>query len=103
MNTGRTIKNMKGKKLAFFYMLVFVSLIILFAEFFHVETVIGQDDDCPICLWERTSLSIATLNIFSCALLLVVIAMLRESVLNIVTPAYIFKLRGRSPPFRNLH
>lgn len=91
----------RGKKLAFLYMLIFVSVFILFAEFFHSETILGQEDDCPICLWERTSLSIAKLNIFSCVLLLILMSLLGETPVDKVSSAYQFRLKGRSPPLQN--
>lgn len=38
----------------FFFFLLFISTVFLFAEYFHIETDIGQNEKCPICRWERS-------------------------------------------------
>ena len=52
---------MKLKRIAFICLLVAFSIIILFADFFHTETTLEEQDDCPICIFERNTLAISQL------------------------------------------
>jgi hypothetical protein len=51
----------KLKRIAFLYLLAAISIIFLLADFFHTETTLEEQDDCPICIFERNSLAISQL------------------------------------------
>jgi hypothetical protein len=62
---------MKLKRIAFLYLLIAISIIFLFAVFFHTETTLGEKDDCPICIFERNILAISQLYFLSVVILFV--------------------------------
>jgi hypothetical protein len=62
---------MKLKRIAFLYLLVVISIIFLFADFFHKETTLEKKDDCPICIFEQNILAISQLYFLSVAILFV--------------------------------
>jgi hypothetical protein len=60
---------MKLKQIAFLYLLVVISIIFLFADFFHTETTLEEQEDCPICIFERNVIAISQLYFLSIAIL----------------------------------
>jgi hypothetical protein len=63
----------KTKRLQFLFFFFFISSIFFFAEYFHIEKDFGEDDNCPICLWERSLFTFGQLYFFCFYLLLILL------------------------------
>jgi hypothetical protein len=91
---------MKMKRIAFIYLLVAISIIFLFADFFHTETTLEREeqDDCPICIFERNTLAISQLYFLFVAIVFVSLFrfVIRQNRARPVFVHYHFNIRG--PP-----
>jgi hypothetical protein len=94
---------MKLKRIVFLWLLVAVSGLILFADFFHTEDTLEPDDHCPICIWERNVIAISQLYfLFVLALFVFLFHLLiNQSKLRFIVIHYYFN--SRAPPSFQAH
>jgi hypothetical protein len=64
------------KQARFFFLLLFISAFFLFAEYFHTETDIGQNEQCPICRWEQSLFTSGQVHFFAILIVLILFSRL---------------------------
>ncbi len=62
------------KKILFFCLIFYFSLLILFAQFFHKEEPLQQMPmgQCPVCLWQQNTITLASLYLLCMIVIFVV-------------------------------
>lgn len=89
----------KNKWLQYLFFFFLLSLIFLFAEFFHTEKDIGEEKNCPICRWENSLFTYGLIQFFSFLLLLIFLFKLTFSKQEAPCSQSIEHFCCRAPPF----
>ena len=74
----RKMERQINKKLFFLLFIIFLAIFFLFIEYFHTETSFSSDeqDDCPVCIWERVSIASGKFFLFCLHFILIFFYML---------------------------
>ncbi|MCP4152644.1 MAG: hypothetical protein GY757_33215 [bacterium] len=99
-NYNKTNLNRPGyrNQKAFLYALLFISVVLLFSQYFHTETTLTPQDNCPICVWERSVYTTGQIYLFCLAISIVLYRRLFASQeKNLFSEAYGF-FNSRAPP-----
>lgn len=89
---------MRTRKKLFILLLAMLACLTLFSSFFHTESTIENDNDCPICNWQRNVIAISQLSVLFLLVLLYCLFkfLVANDRLYTVVPA--FHLKNRAPP-----
>jgi hypothetical protein len=64
------------RQAGYLFLLLFISAFFLFAEYFHTETDIGQNEQCPICRWEQSLFTSGQVHFFAVLFVLILFSRL---------------------------
>jgi len=62
---------MKSNRITFIFLLIALTGLFLASDFLHTEDGVDFQDDCPICVWQRTTIATSQLYLFAIALVLI--------------------------------
>jgi hypothetical protein len=89
---------MRKKEQIFFWLLIALTGLFLFASYFHTETTIEPEDNCPICRFERNVVAVSQLYFI---FLLVFFICFFEFFINqyrLKTAIRLYHFNSRAPP-----
>lgn len=89
---------MRIKKQFFFWLLAVITGLFLFASYFHTETTIEPEDDCPICIWERNVVAVSQLYFLFLLVLFFCFFKFFIKHYRLKTAIRIFHFNSRAPP-----
>jgi hypothetical protein len=89
---------MKIKKQIFFWVLIALTGLFLFAPYFHTETTIEPGDDCPICIFERNVVAVSQLYFIFVMVIFICFFEFFISDNRLRTATYFSHFNSRAPP-----
>jgi disulfide bond formation protein DsbB len=89
---------MRKKEQFFFWLLIALTGLFLFASYFHTETTIEPEDDCPICIFERNVVAVSQLYFIFVMVLFICFFEFFISDYRLKTVIYFYHFNSRAPP-----
>ena len=89
---------MRKKKQIFFWLLIGLTGLFLFAPYFHTETTIEPEDNCPICIFERNVVAVSQLYFIFLVVFFICFFSFFIDQYRLETAIRIFNFNSRAPP-----
>lgn len=89
---------MRIKKQIFFWLLIGGTGLFLFAPYFHTETTIEPEDNCPICVFERNVVAVSQLYFIFLLVLFICFFKFFINHYRLKTAIHFFYFNSRAPP-----
>ena len=88
---------MRIRKQILFWLLIGVTGLFLFTPYFHTETTIEPEDNCPICVFERNVVAISQLYFIFIVVLFICFFKFFINQYRLKTAIRIFHFNSRAP------